>query len=72
MVQDICLIVQRDRKHLEYLDGHNLWSTYKDAWRYSTDVAFAHAEEFGGDVIMVLPSGRQIPVTRADFTKPEE
>jgi hypothetical protein len=66
-VEDIVLVVHREGKEPGYLDGNNNFGPFEESWPYSTTVAFDHAEEFGGNVIMVLPSGRQIPVTRADF-----
>ena len=60
--------VPREGENHGYLDGNNNFGPYEKAWPYATSRAFDHAEKFGGNVIMVFPSGRQIPVTRADFT----
>ena len=63
-VEDISLVVCSKGK---YLDGSDTWSEYEKAWHYSTSVAFDHAETYSGFVVMVLPSGRKIAVSRKDF-----
>jgi hypothetical protein len=66
-VEDISLVVRFGDK---YLNGSDAWASYKEAWHYSTAVAFDHAETYGGMVVMVLPNGRQVAVTSKDFEAP--
>ena len=66
-VEDISLVVCSKGK---YLDGSDTWSEYEKAWHYSTSVAFDQTierETYSGFVVMVLPSGRKITVSRKDF-----
>jgi hypothetical protein len=53
-----------------FLDGNNGWASQQSAWRYATSVAFDDAELHDAEVIMVLPGGREVPVTRSDFSAP--
>lgn len=63
-VDDIVLVVQKGDL---YLDGSDKWGPYADAWKYATPAAFADADDMGGSVVMVMPGGRQLPVSLDDF-----
>jgi hypothetical protein len=66
-VEDIVLLVRRGDGL--FLDGNDRWASRASSWMYGTRAAFDDAEARGGEVIMVLPGGREIPVTRADFSR---
>lgn len=46
---------KNNNDEIVYLDGEDNWTRdINKAWPYQTNVAFAHAEEFGGEVRLVI------------------
>ena len=76
MIESIVFVVRKTsdellgssrREHL-YLDGNHQWSSDAlSAWTYQSIVVFHDAEEYNGEVLLRLPSGREVAVLKTDF-----